>query len=171
VLNCKLTSGSTQKNQTFSFENQDDLVAVAHYINHKIQGTSVARVDFDVEAQRQPLPVAVAQPMARVQATTAMAPPPTAATPVPQTAPRLPYRFGRSSTPITCQHCQQQVQTQVNHEVTGLTMLWGFLICLVSSLFLLCCLGLVPCMMPQFKETRHTCPNCHRKVVTVAVME
>jgi LITAF-like zinc ribbon domain len=174
ALNCVHTSGSHKKNQTFSFENQDDMGDAAQHINQRIQAireANAANVDFDVEAQRQPLPVAVAQPVNIVQATTATAPPPTAATPVPPTAPRLPYRFRRSSTPITCPHCQQQVQTQVNHEITGLTMLWGFLICLVSSLFLLCCLGLLPCMMPQFQETKHTCPNCHREVATVAVME
>jgi LITAF-like zinc ribbon domain len=178
VLHFVHISGSPERNVTISFGNHDELVAAAQYINQEIKGTRTANVELDIEAQgpsqttyaQSGLPVAVGQPVPMVQATTV--PPPTATTPnVPQTLPPLPHRFGRSSQHITCPYCRQQVQTRVTHEVTALTWLWGLLICAVGSLCLLCCLGLVPCMMPQFQETRHTCPNCSREVAAVKELE
>ena len=139
-----------------------------------------AKPDVDVEAQEEaPMPSTppVAQAQAIVPVVQATSPPPTSPSPpTPMSAsatqpPPYPFRWGRTSHYITCPHCQQAVHTQVHHQITAITWLLGCLMFCFGWFFLLCCVGIVPCMMPQFQETRHTCPNCKHQVAEVGVLQ
>jgi len=90
------------------------------------------------------------------------APPPAAGYPAPPPAtvvvsgqPQLSFE----PTVVTCPHCQQNVQTQVNYETGLITWLsCGGLVLL--GCWLGCCF--IPMCVNELKDAQHSCPSCHK---------
>ncbi|XP_030068564.1 cell death-inducing p53-target protein 1 [Microcaecilia unicolor] len=68
-------------------------------------------------------------------------------------------------TPVqtVCPHCQQAVITRTSHEI-GLMNLLLCCFCCAVGCDLGCCL--IPCVMDEFKDVMHSCPNCKAYIYT-----
>ena len=66
--------------------------------------------------------------------------------------------LGHKPSTTQCMKCRQQVITTVRYEISGMTWLVAFLICVFGG-FIGCCL--IPFCVPGCQDAVHTCPSCH----------
>lgn len=69
-------------------------------------------------------------------------------------SPNTPF-LPKYSITVTCQHCNNNVQTRVDHQVGTGTY------CASAAMCLICCpLAWIPCVVDGCKDVVHYCPNC-----------
>ncbi|XP_029432325.1 cell death-inducing p53-target protein 1 isoform X1 [Rhinatrema bivittatum] len=68
-------------------------------------------------------------------------------------------------TPVqtVCPRCQQAITTRISHEIGLLNMLLCCFCC-AAGCDLGCCL--IPCVIDEFKDVMHSCPNCKSHIYT-----
>ncbi|EMP29448.1 cell death-inducing p53-target protein 1 isoform X1 [Chelonia mydas] len=71
--------------------------------------------------------------------------------------------FQGSPVQTVCPHCQQAITTTITHEIGLMNFLLGFFCCFVGC-DLGCCF--IPCLIDDFKDVTHTCPNCKAYIYT-----
>nr|XP_006130659.1 cell death-inducing p53-target protein 1 isoform X2 [Pelodiscus sinensis]XP_006130660.1 cell death-inducing p53-target protein 1 isoform X2 [Pelodiscus sinensis]XP_014432734.1 cell death-inducing p53-target protein 1 isoform X2 [Pelodiscus sinensis]XP_014432735.1 cell death-inducing p53-target protein 1 isoform X2 [Pelodiscus sinensis] len=71
--------------------------------------------------------------------------------------------FQGSPVQTVCPHCQQAITTSITHEIGLMSFLLGFFCCFVGC-DLGCCF--IPCIIDDFKDVTHTCPNCKAYIYT-----
>ena len=58
---------------------------------------------------------------------------------------------------LTCGYCQSKITTLTTDEFGAFTFL-------SIGCYLTCCLCCIPCILPNFKDVHHKCPNCSRSI-------
>ncbi|XP_078659441.1 lipopolysaccharide-induced tumor necrosis factor-alpha factor homolog [Branchiostoma floridae x Branchiostoma belcheri] len=88
---------------------------------------------------------------------------------VPAPIPNPPER-SRVSVRVKCPSCQQDINTVTETKVGKFTWLAAGLVFLLGLSFPVFWLGCcVPCCVSNFKDTKHSCPNCKAHVATYKI--
>uniref|UniRef100_A0A8C5S4I8 Cell death-inducing p53-target protein 1 n=1 Tax=Laticauda laticaudata TaxID=8630 RepID=A0A8C5S4I8_LATLA len=71
--------------------------------------------------------------------------------------------FQAAPVPTVCPHCQQAITTKITHEIGLMNFLLGLFCCFIGC-NMGCCF--IPCLIDEFKDVTHTCPNCKAYIYT-----
>ncbi|KAG8145875.1 hypothetical protein E2320_012319 [Naja naja] len=71
--------------------------------------------------------------------------------------------FQAAPVPTVCPHCQQAITTRITHEIGLMNFLLGLFCCFIGC-NVGCCF--IPCLIDEFKDVTHTCPNCKAYIYT-----